>query len=148
MLDVGAVRFVLHPNAPFDQGVGAGVRPHRHRSVAPKSDQQTITERGDRAAAPAVRGERVLRAVVADLGVDLGTQQHASDRRRARREQQTVVAPRQWAADRTGGEAAQAVGDQPLARLRDGELAAQGAVELTRRHAAPLRLRLGRDLRA
>ncbi len=140
--DVRAVAAVLHPDAPLEQRVAARVRPDRHRPVEAELDQLHEPGRRDRAAAPPVGRERVRDAVVRDLRLERRAQQRAAAGRRARREQQPVIAPRERAGDGTRGEPAEAVGDEPLALLRDRQIAACRAIQPRRQGASiPARLR-------
>ena len=134
---VGPVRVVLHPDAPLQQGVAADEAPDRHRPLEPETGEVDVALRRDRPVAPTIGGECVGRAVVRDLRVDLRAQQRSSDRRGARREQQSVIAPRQRAGDRPRREAAESVGDDPFATFGDREIAAERAVELKAGHRAP-----------
>ena len=88
-----------------------------------------VTGRADRAAAPAVGEQRPAPLAVDELGIGLGPDQPAAERRVDRRDQQSMIAPGQAAGDRAGGIAAAPVGEPPFAALGLLQIAADRPAE-------------------
>ena len=107
-----------------------------------------VTGRADRPAAPAIGEQRPAPLAIDKLRVGLGPDQSAPERRVHRRNQQSMIPPRQAEGDRAGGIAATPVGEPPFAALGLMEIAADRPAEADHlRHRAPcLRTKGGRSL--
>src|SRR5262249_37747494 len=98
-----------------------------------KARDPHVTGRCDRAALPSIREQRPGLGAGNQGGVGLGEQQPPPERRADRRDQESVVTPRQAAGDGTAGVAAEAIGEPPFAAFRLDEVAADRPWEADRR---------------
>src|SRR5712672_1335463 len=76
-----------------------------------------VTGRADRPAAPAVSEQRPAPLAIDELRIGLDPDQPAPQGRVHRRNQESMISPRQAAGDRAGGIAAASVGEPPFAAL-------------------------------
>ena len=120
---VGRVGARLHPDALFDERVGARVGPDGRRAVEAEALDEPIP-RGIRVATrPASAAQRPVASGVGQRVVNLGREQRAAQRRRQRGDQKAVIAPGLRAGDRARREAPDAVDAEPFAPLGGGEIA-------------------------
>src|SRR5437773_2921925 len=136
--DVGRVRSRLHPDASGDERLVARVGPHRRGAVAAEALEREMAGRRDRAASPAVQRQLVRGAAVLDAILDLRDQQRPAERRLERRHEQAVIAAGERARHRSGGEAPDAVGAEPLAPLGGREVARGLAPEVEHQRSRSL----------
>ena len=113
----------LHPDALLDERVGDRVCPHGRRPVQGEALDRGMAAWLDRAAGPAVSGERERAPVVRDDLVGLGDEERPPQRRIQGGDEQPVVAARQRAGDGARGVATDAVGAEPFPPLRGREIA-------------------------
>ena len=120
---IGRVCALLHPHALLEERVAHRIRPDGRGALEREALQRSEALRRDRTVGPAVRAERRREAIVGDRLVELGGQQRAADRRAQGGDEEAVVAPRERSRHGTRGEAAEAVGAEPLAALGQIKLA-------------------------
>ena len=125
--DVGGVGVLFHPDPLFQQGVGAGIGPHRRRAVELEAVEVDEALRVGDAAGPSVGREGIGASVVRRGLVELGDEERASERRFESSHEQAVVATCQQPGHGARGEAAEAVRHQPFAPAGDGFITAQVA---------------------
>src|SRR5207249_12166316 len=85
----------------------------------------------DRAAAPAMGGEREIRSGVVDNFIDGRDELRAPQRRLQSRDEQPVIAASLAAADRAGSVSTDSIGDMQLARFSNSKIASNRASRMT-----------------
>ncbi len=79
--DKCGVGSLLHPDALFNNGIGAGKRPHRRGSLQTEIANQAESLGADGTVVPAIGAERIRSAVVLYDFIEFGNQQGAADGR-------------------------------------------------------------------
>src|SRR5580658_6565562 len=129
VVNEGGVFALNHPDALFDQGVGERVSPNGSAAFETEAFEIEKASRVEGAAGPAVGCQRVRGTGVANGFIEERDQLSAAERRLKGSDEKAVIAARRATADGCGGEATDAVGDQPLAGFGGGEIAADFAPE-------------------
>src|ERR1700739_3368259 len=110
-MNEGGVLAIPHPNAFFDERISELICPNRDFSIELKFQYREMAFRRNRSACPPVGGKRVCFSVDVDEFIETGNEKSSSRGRIQCRDQQTVIAPRGGARDRTGGEPSDAIRD-------------------------------------
>ena len=118
-----------HPNAFLKQRITDRESPNGRCALQMKALDVHVAFRFNRAAHPPICREWKIFAVVTGCFIEFRNHLRSPDRWVEGGEQESVVAAGQIAADRSGGEAADSVGDEPLALFRLFEGAAGFAAE-------------------
>ena len=131
--DMGRVGSLFEPDARFDTDQSDGEQPDGDRAIEMKGFEVDMTSRADCAATPAIGKERPARLPIDEVGIGLGPDKPAAERRLDGRDQQPVIAPGQAAGDGAAGIGAEPIGKPPLAALRLLQIAADGTAEADHR---------------
>ena len=131
--DMGRVGSLFEPDARFDTDQSDGEQPDGDRAIEMKGFEVDMTSRADCAATPAIGEERPARLAIDEVGIGLGPDKPAAERRLDGRDQQPVIAPGQAAGDGAAGIGAEPIGKPPLAALRLLQIAADGTAEADHR---------------
>src|SRR5690348_10815818 len=128
-MDESGIFPLVHPNALFEQGIRQSVRPDRNRALETKTFQEKESLRIDGATRPTMRGEGIRRTAVANNLIQSGHELIAAERRLKGGDKQAMIAACDSARNGSRSEASDAVGDEPLARFRVRQIAADFAPE-------------------
>ena len=143
--DIGRIGTRFEPDPRLDANEPYRKEPDRDAAIETKGLDMHVTGRADRPAAPAVGEQRPAPLAVDEFRIGLDPDQPAPERRVHRRNQQSMIPPRQAEGDRAGGIAAAPVGEPPFAALGLMEVAADRPAEADHvRHRDPSLLAAGR----